>query len=199
MNAVSRIFLVGVSAVSLTACGGSGAGGGSQGALNAFAAEYASLSSNATLSSLSANTTVNARNSAATYDGVVNIGTDAAANPAGAASYYGDLSVTVNFTNASTTDALSGTAGNFVQYDSANASPKTGFGVSGSMTLTGALTGTNESLGNGLAGTASGSIDGISVSYTFDGNINGGAGQGVSLFFDPANADSGSGTGLALD
>ncbi|MDD9979570.1 MAG: hypothetical protein OXQ30_17845, partial [Boseongicola sp.] len=123
---------------------------------------------------------------------------DDPANPAGTASYYGNLDMAVNFNSSTTTDAISGTAGNFVQFFSTIASPKTGSSVSGSLALSGNLTGTNESFTDGLAGTATGTIDGISVSYTLDGNINGLTGNGVSLYFSGANAVSTGGVGLAV-
>ncbi len=180
-----------------SACGGGGGGGSS---LEAYASQLAAFGSAPTLASRTPDATVNALNASATYNGVVNIGTDAASNPAGAAAYYGGLSVTVDFTNASATDSLSGTAGNFVQYFSEIASPKTGGAVSGSISLVGNLTGSNESgIGDGLNGTAAGTIDGINVSYTFDGSIDGLAGNGMSLFFSGANADSSGGVGLAVD
>lgn len=181
----------------LSACGGGGVGGNN---LQSYAADLAAIGSDPTLASDTPDVTVNALNSSATYNGVVNIGTDAASNPAGAAAYYGSLSMTVDFSNASTDDAVTGTAGNFVQYFSEIASPKTGQAVAGSITMDGNLTGTNTTgIGDGMNGTATGTIDGINVDYTFDGNITGVAGNGMALYFDGANADSSGGVGLAVD
>lgn len=181
----------------LSACGGGGGGGGS---LASYAANLAAIGSDPTLASNTSDQTVDALNSSATYNGVINIGTDSASNPAGAAAYYGSLSMTVDFSNASTNDAVTGTAGNFVQYFSEIASPKTGQAVAGSITMAGNLTGTNTTgIGDGMNGTATGTIDGINVAYTFDGNITGVAGNGMALNFDGSNADSSGGVGLAVD
>jgi hypothetical protein len=66
--------------------------------------------------------------------------------------------------------------------------------------MSGNLTGNNEAgIGDGLNGIAAGTIDGIDVAYTFDGNITGLAGNGMSLFFDGDNEESSGGVGLAVD
>ena len=186
----------------LTACGGGGGSGG--GAINAsiesYAADLVAIQSDPTLASMATDTTINDLNGSAVYNGVINIGTDAASNPAGAVAYYGSLSMTVGFSSAGTNDAISGSAGNFVQYFSEIASPQTGQAVDGSITMSGNLTGNNEAgLGDGLNGTAAGKIDGIDVAYTFNGNITGLTGNGVSLYFDGDNEDSSGGVGLAVD
>ena len=186
----------------LTACGGGGGSGG--GAINAsiesYAADLAAIQSDPTLASMATDTTINDLNGSAVYNGVINIGTDAESNPAGAVAYYGSLSMTVGFSSAGTNDAISGSAGNFVQYFSEIASPQTGQAVDGSITMSGNLTGNNEAgLGDGLNGTAAGTIDGIDVAYTFNGNITGLTGNGVSLYFDGDNEDSSGGVGLAVD
>lgn len=186
-------------ALLLSACGGGGASGVNA-SLEGYAADLAAIGSDPTLASSTPDSTINDMNGSATYNGVINIGTDAATNPAGAAAYYGSLSMTVDFTNAGTNDTVTGSAGNFVQYFSEIASPKTGGAVSGSITMAGNLSGTNTAgIGDGMSGTATGTIDGIDVAYTFDGNITGLAGNGMSLFFDGANADSNGGVGLAVD
>ncbi len=185
--------------LALAACGGGGGGGGSLSAVDAFQSEWTDLTGDPTLGSFTSNTVVDARNGSANYSGVINISTDAATNPAGEASYFGNLDVTIDFTSGSTSDAVSGSAGGFVQYASENTSPKTGSGVSGSLTLAGALTGSNTTPGSGMSGAANGTIDGITVAYTFDGNVAGGSGTGVVLEFDPANANSGTGQGRALE
>lgn len=186
----------------LTACGGGGGSGG--GAINAsiesYAADLVAIQSDPTLASMATDTTINDLNGSAVYNGVINIGTDAESNPAGAVAYYGSLSMTVDFSSAGTNDAISGSAGNFVQYFSEIASPQTGQAVDGSITMSGNLTGNNEAgLGDGLNGTAAGTIDGIDVAYTFNGNITGLTGNGVSLYFDGDNEDSSGGVGLAVD
>lgn len=186
----------------LTACGGGGGSGG--GAINAsiesYAADLVAIQSDPTLASMATDTTINDLNGSAVYNGVINIGTDAESNPAGAVAYYGSLSMTVGFSSAGTNDAISGSAGNFVQYFSEIASPQTGQAVDGSITMSGNLTGNNEAgLGDGLNGTAAGTIDGIDVAYTFNGNITGLTGNGVSLYFDGDNEDSSGGVGLAVD
>ena len=179
----------------LSACGGGGFGG-----LAGYAEAFGEFNGDPTLVSPVADATLNTFNSAVNYDGVVNIGTDSDTNPAGAASYYGSLDVTVNFSNATTNDAINGTAGDFVQFFSEIASPKTGESVPGSITITGALTGSNQTgLGDGLVGTATGSIDGIDVAYDLDGNITGVGGNGLVLYFDGSNADSTGGVGFAVD
>jgi len=196
LTAVGAAFL-------LSACGGGGGGGGTGGgnaSLESYAADLAAIGSDPTLASSTPNSTVNDMNGSATYNGVINIGTDAASNPAGAAAYYGSLSMTVDFSNAGTNDAVTGTAGNFIQYFSEIASPKTGEAVAGSIAMSGNLSGANTTgIGDGLSGTATGTIDGIDVAYTFDGNITGLAGNGMSLYFDHANAESTGGVGFAVD
>ena len=183
----------------LTACGGGG-GGAINASIESYAADLAAIQSDPTLASMATDTTINDLNGSAVYNGVINIGTDAASNPAGAAAYYGSLSMTVDFSSAGTNDAISGSAGNFVQYFSEIASPQTGQAVDGSITMSGNLTGNNEAgLGDGLNGTAAGTIDGIDVAYTFNGNITGLTGNGVSLYFDGDNEDSSGGVGLAVD
>ena len=183
-------------ALLLSASGGGGGTGGGNASLESYAADLAAIGSDPTLASSTPNSTVNDMNGSATYNGVINIGTDAASNPAGAAAYYGSLSMTVDFSNAGTNDAVTGTAGNFIQYFSEIASPKTGEAVAGSIAMSGNLSGANTTgIGDGLSGT----IDGIDVAYTFDGNITGLAGNGMSLYFDGANAESTGGVGLAVD
>ena len=180
----------------LSACGGGGTGSGGFPGLEEYAADFAALRSDPTLASNTSDATVNALSGSATYNGVINVGTDAASNPAGQAAYYGGLRLNVDFSS----DAITGSAGNFVQFFSEIASSKTGNGVPGSLTLAGNLTGANTAgLGSGLTGTAGGSIDGIDVAYTFDGNITGVAGNGISLFFDDANDESSGGVGFAAN
>lgn len=186
----------------LSGCGGSGGGdGGSNNAsLESYAANFAAINSDLTLASNASDTTINDLNGSVTYLGVINIGTDADSNPAGAASYYGSLSMTVDFSDAGTDDAVNGSAGNFVQFFSETASSKTGQAVGGSITMSGNLTGNNEAgLGDGLSGNAAGTIDGIDVAYTFDGNITGLAGNGMSQYFDGDNENSSGGVGLAIE
>lgn len=196
-NLTTILSALGATAL-LSACGGGSTGGAPS--IESYAAELAAFGTDPTLASDTPNATVNALNGSATYNGVINIGTDAASNPAGAASYYGNLAMRVNFDSNTVNDTITGSAGDFVQFFSEIASPKTGGGVSGSLTMSGNLTGTNTGgIGDGLTGTASGTIDGINVAYTFDGNISGLAGNGLSLFFDGANDDSSGGVGLAAD
>lgn len=199
--AKSFLSLAVIGAVTLlSACGGGGGGGGGNASLESYAADLAAIGSDPTLASRAPDMTINGLNGSATYNGVINIGTDAVSNPAGAAAYYGSLSMTVDFSNAGTDDAVTGSAGNFVQFFSEIASPKTGQAVPGSIAMTGNLTGNNEAgIGDGMTGTAAGTIDGIDVAYTFDGNITGLAGNGLSLVFDGDNADSTGGVGLAVD
>lgn len=199
----SLLLLTAIGTVTfLSACGGSGGGGGgsNNASLESYAADLAAMGSDPTLASRAPDTTINDLNGSATYNGVINIGTDAASNPAGAAAYYGSLSMTVDFSDAGTDDAVTGSAGNFIQYFSEIASPKTGQAVDGSIIMSGNLTGNNEAgIGDGLNGIAAGTIDGIDVAYTFDGNITGLAGNGMSLFFDGDNEESSGGVGLAVD
>lgn len=180
----------------LSACGG----GSSGGSIEAFANRYAALASDPSyLVGATPDSTINGLNSSASYAGVINIGTDDPASPIGATSYYGNLDLTVNFSNATTADTITGSAGGFVQYFSEIASPKNGSAVPGSLTLSGNLTGDNtSSLSSGLNGVASGSIDGTAVAYTFDGRLDGVSAGGMSLFFDGANAASSGGVGLAV-
>lgn len=180
----------------LSACGGGGGGGGS---LDALAAEFAALNGDPTIASLTPNSTVDAMNGSATYDGVINIGTDDPLNPAGAAFYYGNLSLSVNFTSANVNDTVTGNAGGFVQYFSEIASPKTGNGVPGTLTMVGTLTGDNENLSDGMAGSAWGTIDGSDVLYDFDGNITGLTGNAAILYFDGTNAVSSGGVAIVVD
>lgn len=188
----------------LSACGGGGgdatAGIQDSASLQQYASQFATFNSDPTLASPAPNATVDTQSGTTTYLGVVNIGTDAASNPAGQTSYYGSLSMTVDFTNAGTNDAVRGTAENFVQFFSEIASPKTNQAVGGSIAMSGNLTGNNTGrLGDGMTGTAAGSIDGIDVAYTFDGNITGVNANGISVNFDGTNANSTGGVGFGTN
>lgn len=188
MQHTRSIFLALLSFSALSACGGGGGGGG----IEDFATRYAALAGDPTLVSPTMQSTVDNLPGSATYAGIVNVSTERAANPAGSTFYYGDLSIGVNFDSGT----LNGNAGNFVQYFSEIASDKTGSGVSGSLAITGVLGANNESLGDGLSGTATGSIDNVPVTYTVEGNITGVSGNAMSLDFDGPGLSGG--IGLAV-
>lgn len=162
-------------------------------------ADFNAFNADPTLANITPDTTIDAMSGTAIYNGIIDIGTDAASTPTGAAGYEGELSVRVAFTTSRTNDAVSGRAGNFVQTFSEMDSPKTGKSVPGQIALTGNLTGRNANAFDGITGRATGEIDGVNVAYTFAGNITGVAGNGMSLTFEGANANSTSGTGLAVD
>ena len=187
-------FLALFAATLLSACGGGGGGN-----LASYAAGFAALQGDTTLATPSLDSTVDARNAPATYNGFINIGTDPVGSPYGRHAYYGGISMTVNFSSATTDDAVTGTANDFVLYATFDrASPQTGSAVPGSLTLSGNLTGDN-SFTDGIAATATGSIDGVSVAYDVDGTINGVGANGMSLGFDGTNAESSGGVALLVE
>jgi len=195
MKSLSKSSVSILTIMTLSACGGGGGGLG----LAGLEARLTTLSTDPTIASMTPDATVNARSGTASYSGVVNIGTDDPANPAGATAYLGNLDMAVNFNNASTSDAVSGSASGFVQYFSEVASPNTGNAVPGSLDISGALTGDNETMTDGITGVATGSIDGTTVAYDVEGNINGVSSNAMFLWFDGTNAVSTGGVGIAVE
>lgn len=189
MRHIQPIFVTLLSLTALAACGG---GSGGAPSIQDIGTRYAALANDPTLVSPTAQATVDGLSGSATYVGFVNVSTERTSNPAGSTAYYGDLSVGVDLGGG----AVSGTAGNFVQYFSEIASSKTGSGVSGSLTISGALGADNENSGDGVTGTASGSIDGLAVTFDVEGNITGVSGNGMTLNFDGPGLSGG--VGLAV-
>lgn len=179
------ISLIAVGAMSaLSACGGGGGGGGIS------LADYASLNAATDLNEFAQNTIVNNATDTLNYSGFVNIGPDTGGSAL--VGFIGELSVAVNFD----TDNVSGGVSNFGRWTDAGASgvaPP----VSGSLAINGALTGTNETLSDGISGTAVGTVDGYNFNMIMDGNILGSTSRsGVVLYFDNIG-DLGGGVGIA--
>ena len=163
----------------LSACGG---GGGIS------LADYATLNAATDLNEFSSNAVVNSATDTLNYAGFVNIGPDTPT----LVGYIGRLDVSVNFA----TDAISGDATNFGRWTDAGPSGVAP-AVSGSLDIAGTLTGTNETLTDGLTGTAIGTVDGHNFNMTMDGNILGATSRsGVVLYFDNIG-DLGGGVGIA--
>ena len=182
----NQTLAMAVSCVLLSACGGGGARG-----LNSLS-QFQSLAANPDLQqnqigSLTQNTVVDGAAGTANYAGFANLSADSTF-------YVGNLSVAVDFTN----DTVGGNMNNFVEYFSVVASPTNGQSVAGSFTIAGVLNaGQNESLTDGLSGTATGTLDGTAITYDMDGNITGLDREGVILYFDDQASING-GVGLAL-
>ena len=167
----------------LAACGGSGGGGADFGSLDGYLTELTQLQNDPTVGSFAPQTTVDGLRGSATYAGVINIGV---AQPGGnnlnTRNYLGGMTMTVDFVDGP--DSMTGTAGDFVLYQSTVATNDIGSSVDGSLAFTGTTTSLNESLGDGITGTMTGSIQGVDSSGTFDGNIMGINANGMSLFLD---------------
>ena len=176
----------------LTACGGGGGSIGS-GTLNGYVSSLAALQNDPTLGSLSPQSTVDAQRGSATYTGIINIGVE---QPGGSSlnsrTYLGGIAMTVNFVDGP--EAITGSAQDFVLFNSTIASPGIGDSVSGSLAFSGTTTASNEDLGDGLTGTMTGSIEGVDSSGTFSGNITGLNANGMSLYLN----GPGLGGGVAL-
>ncbi len=107
--------------------------------------------------------------------------------------YLGTLDMDVNFNS----DTLSGSAGNFVEYFSLVASPTTGSNAPGSLTISGNLTGSNETLTSGISGTAVGSVDGTALNMNMTGNLTGLGAEGMMLWFNDTITFGNGGIALA--
>ncbi len=175
--------LVAIAAIStLSACGGGGGG--------ISLADYAALNAATDLNEFAQNTVVNNATDTLNYSGFVNIGPDTGG--AALVGFIGELSVGVNFN----TDVVSGDVTNFGRWTDAGPSGVAP-AVAGNLAINGALTGTNETLSDGIAGTAVGTVDGYNFNMTVDGNILGATSRsGVVLYFDNIG-DLGGGVGIA--
>lgn len=174
----------------LTACGGGGGGGGlgssvGSGSGDVFT-QYAALAAAPELGTQATEVVVDAMSSTVAYDGVINLNHDGDG-------YYGPMSVSVNYG----TDKFTGSAGNFQRYEVVPPSTAVLTNVSGSISMSGSLTGDNEtSVTSGLTGTGSGSVAGDAVSYTIGGHIAGDNAEGVALYLDEVGT-LGGGVGIA--
>jgi len=177
-----------LSALVLSACGGGGGGGfGSGVSLN----DFASINSSTNLNELTADATVNGASDTLNYSGFVNIGPDTGGTTL--VGFVGEMNVSVNFSS----DAVSGSAQNFGEYTAATTSGNLP-AVSGSLNINGSLTGMNDDgLGDGMTGTAAGTVGGYVFDMTFDGNVLGATRDGVVMYFDNI-ADLGGGVGIAV-
>ncbi|SFS07209.1 hypothetical protein [Yoonia litorea] len=185
-----------ISALVLSACGGSGGGGAGGASLADFASDFAALSADPNINSATPQTTVNALRGSTRYNGVINIGVpQSSTSSLDTKNYYGNIAMTVDFVSGA--DAVSGTADNFVLYNSFVASPDVGSRVSGSLSFSGATTQDNESIGDGIEGTMTGAIEGVDSSGTFSGSITGLTGNGMRLFLD--GPDLGGGVAILVD
>lgn len=168
----------------LTACGGGGGGGGIS------LADYASLNAATDLNEFSSNAVVNSATDTLTYNGFVNIGPDTGGSVL--VGYIGRLNLDVNFA----TDAITGDATGFGRWTDTGPSGVAP-AVTGQLDINGTLTGTNETLGDGLIGTAIGTVDGYDFNMTMDGNILGATSRsGVVLYLNNIG-DLGGGVGIA--
>lgn len=180
MNRLATVSLLVGSALSLSACGGGGGGGISL-------QDYANLNATTDLSEFTSDAVVNTATDRLTYSGFVNIGPDTE----DLVGYVGRLGLTVDFDS----DEISGAATNFGRWT--DASP-TGVApaVSGRLDIDGTLSGSNETLTDGITGTAVGTVDGYAFNMEMDGNILGTNRSGVVLYFDNIG-DLGGGVGIA--
>lgn len=181
------LVVAALSAVSLlSACGGGGGGGSAGSGLvsGTLANQYTNFSrdfsADPNLASLTPNSTVNGLSTSARYSGIANFNL-------GDVAYLGSANMTVDFAR----DTFSGGANGFERYYSTIASASNGSRVSGSVSMSGRLTGDNESFTDGLTGSGSGSIEGNRVEFTMDGNVTGLRGEGAILYFDRTNGRGG--------
>ena len=168
----------------LSACGG---GGGT-----ISLQDFASINASTDISEFTDNAVVNASTDTLSYSGFVNIGPDTRPSSE-LVGFVGNLDLDVNFA----LDTITGDATNFGRYTSVSATGNLP-AVSGSLDIDGTLTGTNETLSDGLVGTAVGTVDGYDFNMTMDGNILGQPSRGgVVLYFDNIG-DLGGGVGIAV-
>ena len=107
--------------------------------------------------------------------------------------FVGNLDLTVDFAE----DTIDGSATNFGEWTSASPSGSIP-SVSGSLDIDGTLTAVNDDgLGDGMDGTAVGTVGGYDFNMTFDGNVLGADRSGVVLYFDNI-ADLGGGVGIGV-
>lgn len=179
----------------VAACGGSGTGGTPT--LNELAAQFASLSSDPNANSATPQDTVNAKRGSASYDGIITIGVpQSTTNNLDINNYYGTISMNVDFVDGP--DSVTGSAGNFVLFNSFVAQPGVGESVSGSLSFNGTTTQNNESIGDGMTGTMTGAIEGVDSSGTFSGSLTGLSADGMRLYLD-TTVGLGGGTALLVD
>lgn len=179
-KALSILSALGVATL-LSGCGGGGGGGISL-------QDYTNINAATDLGDFSTDAVVNGATDTLSYSGFVNIGPDTPS----LVGYIGRLNLDVNFSS----DTLSGDATSFARWTDVG---PTGVApaVSGSLAINGALTGTNETLSDGISGTAVGTVDGHAFNMTMDGNILGATTRsGVVLYFDNIG-DLGGGVGIA--
>ena len=192
ITCVLCIFALGA----LSACGGGG-GGGVTGlppalTMSEYASAYSSYAGDPNIASFTPQGTLDGMGGTATYQGY---GGFTVGDGSGAAGYYGGFAMKADFGS----NTFSGNGGNFVKFYSAVASPSVGNKVSGSVAFSGDLTAANESLGDGLDGTGSGTIEGQSFAFDVTGNITGLSGQGAVLYFHSTSGADAVGTAFILD
>ena len=171
----------------LSACGG-GASGSRGGSVSL--ADYTNLNAATDLNELTSNATVDVATDTVNYSGFVNLVPDTGGSTL--VGFVGNLDLTVNFS----TDTVDGSATNFGEYTSASPSGALP-AVSGGLDIDGTLTDLNESLGDGMDGTAVGNVGGYDFDMTFGGNILGADRAGVVIYLDNT-ADLGGGVGIAV-
>lgn len=189
MASKSQVTAVFAASFLLLGCGGGGESGGIASgsgtlAYTELASRLGTLSVDANAASFTPDATINTQSNTVSYRGVANIGV-------GDASYLGDLRMSVNFAN----DSFSGSGGGFYRYFSTVANSANGTRVSGSMSMTGRLTGDNESsIGSGLDGRATGSVEGRTIDMDIEGNLTGLTPRNAILYFS-ARTGRGGGVG----
>ena len=194
MNAVKSRVVVLSGALALAGCGGGGGTFGSN-----LTQQFANLNADPAFAATETpQATLNAMNSTANYDGIVNIGVDTGGGAATTSFYYGTLDLSVNFQNTTTADTVTGSAGNFAEYFSPGATSPYETPVAGSLALSGTLTGVNSGLGDAMTGSAVGSIDGDAVTLDMEGSFLGDAAEAVSLWFNDPGATLSGGVGVGL-
>ncbi len=179
-----------ISALTLSACGGGGGGGGGGLGSGVSLTDFANINASTNLNELTSDATVNGSSDTLSYSGFVNIGPDTGG--ATLVGFVGEMNVSVNFSS----DAISGSAQNFGEYTATTTGNLPA--VSGSLAINGSLTGSNDSgLGDGMSGTAVGTVGGYAFDMTFDGNVLGATRDGVAMYFDNTG-DLGGGVGIAV-
>lgn len=121
------------------------------------------------------NATVATMNGTARYSGVGNF-----TNGTGVFSaYLGAIDLDVEFASGD----MTGSVTDFAEYVFSLTGYTLGTDINGSLALTGTLAADNQSLTDGFAGRAVGSLDGVDLAMDMDGNLLGSNGDGMVLYF----------------
>ena len=185
-----RFTLVSCSILALSACNPTTTGGttGNFGTTTDLLSRYNNLSTINT-TEFTPNADISAMTATASYSGVGNF--------SNGSSVFNMFLGAIDLDVAFGTGDITGTVGDFAEYNFSGTGYTLGVGTPGSLAITGNLGTDNESFTDGLTGRATGSLDGVSLAMDMDGNLLGTDADGMVLYFDDDVIFGAMGTGFA--